>query len=56
MLNAAAKAMHEEANKDTDRPYRPFDEPREIAIAARNGAGHRAATWQDHVTEIDLKS
>jgi len=29
-------------------------EPREIAIAARNGVGFRAPKWQDHVVEVDL--
>lgn len=30
------------------------EEPREIAIAARNGVGFRAEKWQDHVREMEL--
>ena len=32
----------------------PCSEPREIAIATRNGVGFRGLKWQDHVVEIDL--
>jgi len=34
----------------------PCPEPREIAIAARNGVGVRGRDWRDHVVEIDLAS
>jgi len=34
----------------------PCPEPREIAIAARNGVGIRGPNWQDHVVAIDLAS
>jgi len=31
-------------------------EPVEVALAARNGVGARAAKWQDHVVDLDLAS
>ena len=32
------------------------NEPREIAIAARNGVGVRGAKWEDHIVDLDLAS
>lgn len=56
MLNAVAKEAFDAANPNPGYSYKPFGLPREIALAALNGVGHRAVKWQDHVTEIDLKS
>jgi hypothetical protein len=47
MLNAVAQEMRK-------GEFQPCDEPREIAIAARNGVGVREARWQDHIVAIDL--
>jgi len=54
MLNAVLadeRANDKEGKLDQ---VKPCPEPREIALAARNGLGVRAETWQDHVVEVDL--
>jgi hypothetical protein len=56
MLNAVLSEERTK-NKDGDlEQVKDSPEPREIAIAARNGLGVRAEKWQDHVVEIDLAS
>lgn len=49
MLNAIARSEMKDQ-------FEPIAEPREIAIAARNGVGTRAARWQDHIVDIDKMS
>ena len=56
LLNAFAREAYDAANRNPAAPYRPFAEPTEIRYAAANGVGHRAAKWEDHVTEINLSA
>jgi len=57
MLNATLREEIEKAGKEGEKlEEKECDEPREIAIAARNGVGFRSSKWDDHVVEIDLAS